>query len=89
MLRFSLTYPVGCHSQVLQILEESYVRRYESQVVVAEIQIPKFSAIEELGRDLLDLVPIQVKALQVGEVAYLHGDVGNVVVPQFKASETM
>lgn len=58
-----LTYPVGRHSQILQVLKKSNIWGYGSQIVVAEIQVPKFSAIEELGRDLVYLVTVQIKAL--------------------------
>lgn len=56
---------------------------------MAEIQVPQLPTIEELGGYLLYLVSVQVKAFQVGEVANLHGDVGDMIVPQLKACETV
>lgn len=54
---------------------------------MAEVQVSKFPAEEQLCWYLLDLIPVQVKSLQVGERADLDGDVGDLVVPEFEAHQ--
>lgn len=80
---------VSRNCEILEVLKESDVRRDAGQVVMAEVQVPEFPAEEELCGDLLDLIPVQVQSLQVGERADLDGDVGDLVVPEFEAHQSV
>lgn len=68
---------VGCDHQVLKVLQEANVSRQCGQVVVTEVQVAQLAAVEELSGYLLNLVVVQVEALEVGQIANLHRDVGN------------
>lgn len=39
--------------------------------------------------DVIDLVPVQIEPLHVVEGPDLDGNVGNLVVPEFKADQTV
>lgn len=58
---------------------------YTGQVVVTQVQKAQFAAVEQLARDVLDLVAVQVEPLHVRQGADLDGDVGDLVVPQLQA----
>lgn len=59
------------------------------QIVVTQVQKAKLAAEEKLAGDFLNLIPVQIKPLQVGKSTNLHGYVSDLVVPEFEADQPM
>lgn len=56
---------------------------------MAQVQEAQLTTIEKLTGDVINLIPVQIEPLHVVEGADLDGNVGNLVVPEFKADQTV